>query len=86
MNSQFPVGHPFSFEGKVAIVTGSTRGIGLAVVRMIAEAGGRVSDLFTQARRLRIGSRQPRGAGPDVLAFQLTPPTTTIWDVSSSER
>jgi len=42
MNSQLPVGHPFSFEGKVAIVTGSTRGIGLAVARMIAAAGGRV--------------------------------------------
>jgi dehydrogenase/reductase SDR family member 4 len=33
---------PFSLDGKVAVVTGSTRGIGLATVRMLAEAGARV--------------------------------------------
>jgi len=33
---------PFSLDGKVAIVTGSTRGIGLATARMLAEAGARV--------------------------------------------
>jgi NAD(P)-dependent dehydrogenase (short-subunit alcohol dehydrogenase family) len=33
---------PFSLAGRVAIVTGSTRGIGLAVARLIAECGGRV--------------------------------------------
>jgi NAD(P)-dependent dehydrogenase (short-subunit alcohol dehydrogenase family) len=33
---------PFALEGKVAIVTGSTRGIGLATARMLAEAGARV--------------------------------------------
>lgn len=31
-----------SFAGKVAIITGSTRGIGLATARLIAESGGRV--------------------------------------------
>jgi NAD(P)-dependent dehydrogenase (short-subunit alcohol dehydrogenase family) len=33
---------PFSFDGKVAIVTGSTRGIGLATVKMLAARGARV--------------------------------------------
>ena len=32
----------FSMDGKVAIVTGSTRGIGLATLRMLAESGARV--------------------------------------------
>jgi dehydrogenase/reductase SDR family protein 4 len=32
----------FSFAGRVAIVTGSTRGIGRAVARLIGECGGRV--------------------------------------------
>lgn len=35
-------GGPFPLDGKVAIVTGSTRGIGLATVRLLAENGARV--------------------------------------------
>jgi dehydrogenase/reductase SDR family member 4 len=34
--------NPFSLEGKVAIVTGSTRGIGLATVRLLAQCGAAV--------------------------------------------
>jgi len=37
-----PANNRFSLLGRVAIVTGSTRGIGLATARMIAMAGGRV--------------------------------------------
>ncbi|MGE0829750.1 MAG: SDR family NAD(P)-dependent oxidoreductase, partial [Hyphomonadaceae bacterium] len=32
----------FGLEGKVAVVTGSTRGIGLAAARLMAEAGARI--------------------------------------------
>ena len=35
-------GDPFSFGGKAAIVTGSTRGIGLATARLLAEHGASV--------------------------------------------
>jgi NAD(P)-dependent dehydrogenase (short-subunit alcohol dehydrogenase family) len=41
--TQRNVESPFSMAGKVVIVTGSTRGIGLAAARMITEAGGRVA-------------------------------------------
>ena len=37
---------PFSLEGKVALVTGASRGIGLATARTFAEAGATVVLLF----------------------------------------
>lgn len=42
MAGPFSLEGPFALTGKVAIVTGSTRGIGLATARMLAEAGARV--------------------------------------------
>ena len=60
---------PFTMLGKVVIVTGSTRGIGLATAKLLAESGGRVV----------ISSRKPEAcasvcellsaAGHDVLGI-----------------
>ncbi len=49
MNNQRPL------EGKLAIVTGASRGIGLAVARRIGELGGRLS----LCSRTRSGWKKP---------------------------
>jgi len=69
VNRLVPIDKLFSFADRVAIVTGSTRGIGLAIARLIAGAGGRVV----------ISSRKPEACeavradfaalGHDVLAI-----------------
>ena len=45
-----PVLSHFSLEGKVAAVTGGARGIGLEVVRALAEAGASVALIYTSSK------------------------------------
>jgi dehydrogenase/reductase SDR family protein 4 len=43
--------NPFRLDGKIAIVTGSTRGIGLATARLMAQAGAKVMISSRSAER-----------------------------------
>ena len=56
------------FEGKVAIVTGSARGIGFAIGQELAKAGARVALVDLKADLAEQAATQLRGAGYEAIA------------------
>jgi gluconate 5-dehydrogenase len=56
----------FRLDGRLALVTGSSAGIGLALARGLAEAGARVVLNGRDAARLAAAAQQLRGEGWDV--------------------
>jgi gluconate 5-dehydrogenase len=64
----------FSLRGKTALVTGASRGLGLAMAGALARAGARVVLAARDAPRLDEAVGQLRAAGADAhaLAFDLT--------------
>jgi dehydrogenase/reductase SDR family member 4 len=58
----------FRLDGKVVIVTGSTRGIGLATAELLAQAGARVVISSRKAEACDAVCAQMRAAGHEVLA------------------
>ena len=61
-----PVG--LSLEGRVALVTGGSRGIGAAIVRMFVRAGARV--FFNYAKAAASADKLCQECGPSVCAAQ----------------
>ena len=55
-------------DGKVAIVTGASRGIGLAIARKLVRMGGRIAICARDAARLNGAAAELRGEGATVLA------------------
>ena len=56
------------FDGKVAIVTGSARGIGFAIGQELAKAGARVALVDLKADLAEQAATQLRGAGYEAIA------------------
>lgn len=68
-----PMTHPFSLEGKTALVAGASRGIGLAIAKGIAAAGARtilasrsLEDLEAQAEAIRAEGGQAEALALDI--------------------
>lgn len=70
-NSDAPVLSQFSLKGKVAAVTGGARGIGLEIVRGLAEAGAEVALIYsTSTDAPDIASKIAADTGVRVQAYQ----------------
>lgn len=78
----------FDLSGKRALVTGSTRGIGLALARGLAEHGAAVALNGRDAPRLRATAEAFRQAGLRVseAGFDVTSPREVAQGVASVER
>lgn len=63
----------FSVEGKLAMVTGASRGIGLGAARALGESGARVILVARSAEALERAARELKAAGIDAVnsAFDL---------------
>ncbi|MDR7550093.1 MAG: SDR family oxidoreductase [Armatimonadota bacterium] len=60
----------FSLQGQAALVTGGSRGIGLAIARALGEAGARVALVARRAAWLQPAERELREAGIACAAFE----------------
>jgi gluconate 5-dehydrogenase len=78
----------FSLEGKVALVTGASRGLGRAMARSLAEAGATVVLAARDVSKLEEAAAEIRAAGfrADVEAFDLTDEQGVIAAVPSIVR
>jgi 3-oxoacyl-[acyl-carrier protein] reductase len=59
-----------TLAGQVALVTGASRGIGLAIARRLSQMGARVSLCARNATNLERAASELRGAGAQVLAVR----------------
>ncbi|RYC54946.1 hypothetical protein CHU98_g11264 [Xylaria longipes] len=70
-NATAPVLSQFSLKGKIAAVTGGARGIGVEIVRGLAEAGADVALLYTSSRDAHeTATKIAEETGVRVEAFQ----------------
>lgn len=66
--AQRPLRYRRALSGKVVLITGASRGIGLVVAKMAAEAGAKVLLVARDAERLRMVAEEIRAAGGKAVA------------------
>ena len=71
------------FEGRVCVVTGGTRGIGAATVRMLAQEGARVLSVARNGADVELDLTSP-DAGERVLAACPAPPWALVNNAGTS--
>ncbi|HEY77463.1 MAG TPA: SDR family NAD(P)-dependent oxidoreductase, partial [Thermoflexia bacterium] len=69
----------FSLTGKVAVVTGASRGIGRAIALRLAEAGARVTVCSRKLENVEKVAEEIRAAGGEALAIQAHVGMPTRW-------
>jgi gluconate 5-dehydrogenase len=72
--------NPFDLSGRTALITGSSRGLGLAIAKGMAEAGARIVLNGVNAERLEASAAELREAGHQVetLCFDVTDEAAVI--------
>ena len=71
VDAHSPVLNHFSLQGKVAAVTGGSRGIGVEVCRALAEAGASVGLIYTRSKDApKTASKISKETGVTVKAYQ----------------
>ncbi len=78
----------FRLDGRLALVTGSSAGLGLAIARGLAQAGARVVLNGRDAARLAQAEAQLRGEGLDVVSrgFDVTERASVDTAIAGIER
>jgi gluconate 5-dehydrogenase len=77
----------FSLEGRTALVTGASRGIGLGIAEALARAGARVILNSRNSQELQQAAARLRGSGAEaeVSAFDVTDPAAVSAAVDALE-
>ena len=80
--------HPFDLSGRLALVTGSSLGLGYAIAEGLARAGARIVVNGRDEARLAAAAAALRAAGADVASapFDVADPEATTAGIAAIER
>jgi len=78
----------FDLTGKIALITGGTHGIGLAIAKILGQSGAKVCINGRSKERLAEGKAELLAAGVDAytLVFDVTDPTAVNQGISQIEK